>query len=392
MNTNRALYILTLLIVGFVLAGCRSGISDSQVSPQELVGALDSPLNNPADTSSASTLLPAETPTYTPLATSTSPPTSTATATQTPSATPTPSPTPPHPLTIEYLRQQEYPGHEIVIEQTLEPGANYSRYIASYQSEGLKINALLTVPDGERPASGWPVIIFNHGYIPPDQYRTTERYVNYVDGFARRGYIVLRSDYRGHADSEGIARGGYGNPDYTIDVLNAVAAMKNYPGADPDRIGMWGHSMGGFITLRAMVTTDDIKAGVIWAGVVASYPDLLTRWRRRSSAPTPDVSSPVRRWRDQLSDTYGSPEENPEFWDSISANAFLEDLSGPLQLHHGSADTSVPIEFSTTLVEQIREVGGYVEYYIHDGDDHNISNNFSAAMLHSIRFFDEYLK
>jgi len=75
------------------------------------------------------------------------------------------------------MRGQVYPGSDIIIEQTLAPGRNYSRYIASYRSDGLKIYALLTVPKGEKPKTGWPAIIFNHGYIPPDQYRTTERYV-----------------------------------------------------------------------------------------------------------------------------------------------------------------------------------------------------------------------
>ncbi|NLH09493.1 MAG: alpha/beta fold hydrolase, partial [Chloroflexi bacterium] len=209
-------------------------------------------------------------------------PTKAPTQTPAPSETPVPSltPTPTHPLMIEVMRQQAYPGSELVFEEVLEPGANYNRYIVSYQSEGNKIYALLTIPFGEPPPTGWPVIIFNHGYIPPEIYRTTERYVAYVDNFARHGYIVLRSDYRGHGFSEGQATGGYGSPDYTIDVLNAVAAIKAYPDADPNRIGMWGHSMGGHITLRAMVVSDDIRAGVIWGGVVVSYPDLLTRWRR----------------------------------------------------------------------------------------------------------------
>jgi len=298
---------------------------------------------------------------------------------------------------IEFMRQQAYPGSEITIEQTLEPGSNYDRYIASYLSEGNKIYALLTVPRGEKPASGWPVIVFNHGFIPPAQYRTTERYVAYVDAFARAGYIVFRSDYRGHGNSEGEASGGYGSPAYTIDVLNAVASVKDYPDADPNRIGMWGHSMGGQITLRAMVVTDDIKAGVIWAGVVASYPDLIARWRRPSNngddpVPTPNPSSQRGRWRRELLETYGSPEENPEFWAAISPNSYLSDLSGPVQLHHGTADHSVPLEFSETLQTQIQAVDEPVEFYPYEGDNHNISVNFSTAMQRSIQFFNTYVK
>ena len=317
-------------------------------------------------------------------------PSVTLTPSQTPTASPTQTPTL-HPLSIDWLRGKQFPGSEISIEETLDPGPNYSRYLASYLSEGLKIYALLTVPFGEKPEGGWPVVVFNHGFIPPDEYRTTERYVSYVDAFARHGYIVFRSDYRGHGNSEGLARGGYGSPDYTIDVLNAVAALKIFPEADPDRIGMWGHSMGGYITLRSMVISPDIKAGVIWAGVVASYPDLLTRWRR---APAGDVTPTPRpgSWRGALVETYGSPDENPEFWDSISSNAFLKDLSGPVQLHHGSADTSVPLEFSATLYQEIQDAGGVAEFYEYPGDNHNLANHFSLAMQRSIAFFDRFVK
>ena len=291
------------------------------------------------------------------------------------------------------MRARNYPGSDIVIEKTLDPGVNYSRYYVSYRSEGLKIYALMTIPNGEKPATGWPVIIFNHGYIPPEIYRTTERYVAYVDLIARSGYIVFRSDYRGHDQSEGEARGAYSTPDYTVDVLNAVASMKRYPDADPNRIGMWGHSMGGYITLRSMVISKDIKVGVIWGGVVASYPDLLTKWRRGpGAAPTPTPSASLRSWRFSLVEQYGSPEENPEFWNSISANSYLSDISGPLQLHHATTDEEVPVEFSETLYYQMLAANKYVELYKYDGDNHNISNSFGTAMGRTIEFFDRYLK
>jgi hypothetical protein len=90
---------------------------------------------------------------------------------------------------IELMRAQSYPGSDLIFEQTLAPGSNYDRYIVSYLSEGNKIYALLTIPQGQTPPTGWPVIIFNHGYIPPAEYRTTERYVAYVDGVERGGVV-----------------------------------------------------------------------------------------------------------------------------------------------------------------------------------------------------------
>ncbi len=206
--------------------------------------------------------------------------------TQTPTVTPTNTPTP-HPMSIEALRQKTFPGSQIVIENELEAGSNYKRFYAYYLSEGLKIYGLLTIPNGEPPQNGWPAIVFNHGYIPPDVYRTTERYIAYVDWLARSQYVVFRIDYRGHDRSEGEARGAYGDPGYITDVLNAVSSLQQYPAVNPDKIGMWGHSLGGYLTLRAMVVSPDIQAGVIWAGVVASYPDLISKWRRPSSAPQP---------------------------------------------------------------------------------------------------------
>ena len=288
-----------------------------------------------------------------------------------------------HPLSIEYMRQQVYPGSDITIEQTLPSGSNYNQYIASYKSDGLKIYALLTIPQGTKPKNGWPVIIFNHGFIPPEQYRTTERYVAYVDAFARNGYIVFKSDYRGHGNSEGKAEGGYGSNAYTIDVLNALSSMTKYNDADPNRIGMWGHSMGGGITLRSMVISKDIKAGVIWAGVVGSYSDLLNNWRRRDISQ----SSPphwATSWRQRLIDQYGEPSKNPEFWNSISANSYVKDISGPVQLHHAKEDSHVPFLFSQELNKELAEAGKSVEFYSYEGNDHNLTESFDIAMERSI--------
>jgi uncharacterized protein len=302
----------------------------------------------------------------------------------------------PHPLSIESLRQGEYPGSDLTLEQELPNGSNYKRQIVSYKSEGLKIYALLTVPLAPVPEGGYPVIVFNHGFIPPAEYRTTEKYIAYTDAFSRAGYVLIRPDYRGHGNSEGVASGGYGSNDYTIDVLNALSSIKKYPGVNPEKIGMWGHSMGGFVTLRNMVVRNDITVGVIWAGVVASYDDLLNNWRRRSPNPSPSLlpgnANNGRNWRNTLVTEYGPPHTNPEFWNSISANSYLKDVSGPIQIHHGTADTSVPLSFSEKLDTQLKAVGKESEIFIYQGDDHNLANNLGVGLNRSVEFFDRYLK
>jgi dipeptidyl aminopeptidase/acylaminoacyl peptidase len=323
-------------------------------------------------------------------------PTGTATETPIPSLTPTgtliPTATPiPDPMSIQYMRAGSYPGSDILIEAELDRGWNYRRYYAWYESEGLRIYGLLTIPETEMPEGGFPAIVFNHGYIPPNVYRTTERYIAYVDRIASAGYVVFRIDYRGHDRSEGEASGAYGSPGYTIDVLNAVASIKRHPQVNPEKIGMWGHSMGGYLTLRSMVITKDIKVGVIWAGVVASYPDMVYNWRRTGSF-TPSPSSTGRGWRTRWIDQYGTPEQNPDFWAAVSANTYVRELSGPLQLHHGTNDEDVPLAFSIRLAEEVRAVSGVADLYTYEGDNHNISQYFTIAMDRTIAFYDQYLK
>jgi dipeptidyl aminopeptidase/acylaminoacyl peptidase len=304
------------------------------------------------------------------------------------------------PLSIAAMKARKYPGSRMTIEQTLTQGSNYDQYIASYTSDGLKLYGLLTIPQGPRPKTGWPVIIFNHGYIPPEEYQTTERYVAYVDAFARDGYIVFKPDYRGNGTSEGKPEGAYYSPAYATDVLNALASVKQLSDlatgkgiiADPNRIGMWGHSMGGNITLRDMVVRpQDIKAAVIWGGVVGSYEDLM-HWHDPFYNPSTQERGLRQESRSRLIKQYGTPESNPSFWHAIDPTYFLTNISAPLQLHTGESDEEVPASFSASLAQKLKNAGKAVEFYEYPGADHNISQSFDLAMQRSVDFFDKYVK
>lgn len=287
------------------------------------------------------------------------------------------------PMFTETLRQREYPGGDFVIEQTLTNGTNYRQFIASYQSEGLKIYGLLTVPLAPKPEGGYPAVVFVHGYIPPKQYSTTGSYPGYQATLARSGMITFKPDLRGHGNSEGEASSAHHSEKYVVDALYAIAYLKNYANVNPERIGYWGHSNGGEIGLRAVVISADIKAASFWAGVVGNYEDMLETYN--------DKISFLRNNNNPLIEKYGLPSQNPEFWNKLDPYSYLKDISAPIQLQHGTADSSVPIELSLQLKKALEKSNKEAEYYEYPGDDHNIGSNSSLAWKRTIEFFKENL-
>ena len=286
-----------------------------------------------------------------------------------------------HPMAIESLRQREYPGGEFVIEQTLPNGSNFKRYLASYQSEGLKIYGLLTVPEAKKPEGGFPAILFVHGHIPPRMYSTINSYPTYPNYLSRNGFVMFKPDLRGHGNSEGEPSSAHYSHEYVVDALNALAYLKKHSDVNPERIGYWGHSNGGEIGLRAVLVDEDIEAASFWAGVVGSYEDMFETYIE-------DI--PFLRSENRLTEQYGLPSTTPSFWEKIDPYAYLDEIRIPIELQHGSNDKSVPVELSLSLKKALEDAGKRVEYWEYF-DDHNIGANSSRAWQRSIDFFHKYL-
>lgn len=296
-------------------------------------------------------------------------------------------------LTIEYLRALEIEGSEIQFHQELDKGSNYSQYIISYLSEGFRIRGLLAVPFGIAPRGGFKAIIFNHGYIPPSTYRTTERYVDYVRVLAEAGFVVFKIDMRGHGTSEGESEGSYFSPSYTIDAISALKSLQLTDFIDPDGIGLWGHSMSGNLVLRAMLIEPDIKAGVIWAGAVYSYDD-FAKYSITDPSFNPAATTSTRavsRGR-QMREVYGPLDTETPFWQAVSLTEHINYLENPIQLHHAVDDPIVNIGYSYDLANILDQNDKLYEIYAYQGGGHNISvPYFNEAMRRTVIFFRENL-
>jgi dipeptidyl aminopeptidase/acylaminoacyl peptidase len=306
---------------------------------------------------------------------------------------PTSSPTPGFPLSLAAMEAKLYPGSDLTIEQMLSDGNDYKQYVVSYLSDGFKIYGLLTVPIGTKPTDGWPVILLNHGYIPPNQYSTTQSYNLVVAPFASHGYIVFKPDYRGNAHSQGTPTQPYVSADYVTDSMNALASIKRYKYANPEKIGILGHSMGGNITLHEALLTHDIQAVDLWSGVVGSYSEILDWWKQRIASGTlqgndADTAVLVK----QFIASHGTPQSNPAFWKSIDPIDSLSRIQTPVFIQVGTADIVVPPSFSVHLSDRLKSLGKQVSLQEYQGADHNLSPDSAEAIQDSLKFFDRYLK
>lgn len=289
-------------------------------------------------------------------------------------------------LTIPYLRKREYKS-EIGELKLYREYQNYNSYLTSYTSDNLKINALLTVPKTEVPKNGFPAVVFVHGYIPPESYRTTEKYVDYIDYLARNGIVVLKIDLRGHGDSEGEANGAYYSSDYIIDTLNAYDTLSKFPDVDKNNISLWGHSMAGNVLFRSVAVNSNIPKIVIWAGAVYTYDDFLKYGIGDNSYRPPENNSQRQQRRRQLMEHYGQFDNNSWFWKQVVATNYIDNLKTKIQIHHSSDDNVVDVGYSRDLEKILKEKNIDVSYFEYTTGGHNITGtSFSKAMQETVEF------
>lgn len=294
-------------------------------------------------------------------------------------------------MTIPYLRSRNYTS-KLGDLQLYKNESNHQSYLTSYDSDNLRINGLLTIPKGDKPEGGWPAIVFVHGYIAPNTYKTTEKYVDYVNTLARSGFVVFKIDLRGHGDSEGEPGGAYYSEDYVVDTLNARAALATSDLVNPNKIGLWGHSMAGNVTLRALTAQPNIPALVIWAGAGYSYEDLVKYGLNDNSYRPPATATNRQRRRNELRQFYGEFDSGHEFWKQVAPTNYLTEVKGAIQIHHAVDDKVVNVGYSRDLATILDTTNVQHELFEYNSGGHNLSgSSFSTAMARTVEFYKKNL-
>lgn len=273
-------------------------------------------------------------------------------------------------ITIAALRARSYGAGELRIERKMAETAAFTRSLISFDSDGLKQYGFINVPKGEGP---FPVVFVLHGHVTPSRYNTPLGYTTrYADALARAGFLVVHPDYRAHGRSEGsesddnLFRTGY-----AIDVLNLIAHVKRLPNVDASRIGLFGHSMGGGISLRVLAVSKDIKAAVLYGSMnadeIKNGDQIRNVFRRVKRIAEDDV--PRERYA------------------AISPVTYLADIDAAISIQHGERDTQVPLQWSRDLAAQLESLGKTVELHTYPRQGHSLQGQALSTMLTRVTAF-----
>lgn len=353
-----------LLVAALALAGCTAGGTDG----------LSAPTASPATSEPAATSSAVPSP---PTADDDSPSGDGGSVEPAPPAGPPPTS---GPARLDRWFDRELSGGDLRLGRVRESTRSYRSYDVTYRSEDLRISGVLNVPTGRGP---FPAVVLAHGYIDPAVYVRGQGMTRERGHLAEAGYIALHVDYRNHAESDDdpALRRTF-RLGYAVDVLNAVNALRasqDVP-VDDDRIALMGRSMGGGVVYKALEMAPGlVDAGVVFAAVSSDEADNY----RQFSSPSPFWDYVEERW--------GTPDDNPDFWDGISPDTYFDRITEPVLIHHGTADDTCPPAWATRTERSMQRAGIDVTLQWYEGEGHAFGPAFGTAMDRTVRFLDRQL-
>jgi dipeptidyl aminopeptidase/acylaminoacyl peptidase len=257
----------------------------------------------------------------------------------------------------------------------------YSTHSATYDSGGLTISAVVTLPTTDGPHPG---VVLVHGLVDPQTYTSGSQLTREQDYLTRAGYVVLNTDLRNHAysdaDTSPITDLYMGA---SLDVINAVQSLKgaDLPMLDNASVGVLGHSMGGLLTFNTIVSRPHlVEAAVAFAPASGDIKQNIERFF--------GVESDIY---DSIATAHGTPAQNPTFWRDVSPLTFADRVETPLLIVHGTADAVTPFAWTVATIAAWEDAGNDVELVTLPHEGHIFGTRWIEAMDAASAFLAEEL-
>ncbi|WP_073975502.1 alpha/beta hydrolase family protein [Erythrobacter donghaensis] len=264
---------------------------------------------------------------------------------------------------------------------SLRPEALAGSQMVTYKSfDGTLISALVTMPANLKRDGSNPAIVIPHGGPTG---KTDDFFDDVAAALASRGYVIIAPNFRGST--------GYGKAFQAAnyddlgggDLKDTIAAKQFLVDSgyvDPKRVGIFGGSYGGFMTLMAIgKAPDEFAAGVQWFGII--------NWRTMYR----DMDEVLKAY---LRSLMGTPEANPEGYDRASPLTYIANAKAPLLTIQGENDIRVPRGQAQEVEDILKAKGRTVEtvFYPLEGHGFRKRENQLDSLKRTVEWFDRHLK
>jgi len=262
------------------------------------------------------------------------------------------------------------------------PDAPYVRtnstpeYATLVAADGSALHYRLFKPANFDPGRRHPAILDVYG--GPGVQRVLDSWTGaaFTQILTRAGFVVLQLDNRGSSGRGTAFQAPIHRRLGEVEVADQVLAARwlaaqSY--VDAARIGVWGWSYGGYLSLMLMFKAPDVfKAGV--------------------------AGAPVTDWT--LYDTHyterylGTPADNPEGYAASAVFPYVQNLSGKLLVMHGMADDNVLLLHSTKLFRRLQDLGKAFDVMVYPGAKHGLTRQHDGRHAYAtiLRFFQQALQ
>lgn len=233
------------------------------------------------------------------------------------------------------------------------------------------------------------------GYVDPSIYSTGVGTRNSGRFYADKGYITIAPDFLGYAGSDGNAADIFESrfQTYTtaLQLLKTLEKIKDNPKLieldedleeDPlsnfqiTNVYLWGHSNGGQIALSLLEITGEEYPTTLWAPVTKGFPYSILYFTDESA----DRGKFIRK---ELADF-----ERLYDVDNYSLDQHFDKINAKLQIHQGTADDAVPVEWTDETVSILKSNGIDVNYLKYPDTDHNLRPNWDDVVEKDLEFFE----
>ena len=244
--------------------------------------------------------------------------------------------------------------------------------------DGMEIDGIVTKPVDFEPSRKYPFLLNPHGgptgaslltFSPSEQI------------LAANGYLLLEPNFRGSTGRgekfAGANQNDWGDGDYKDD-MSGVQAIVDKGWADPDRLGAFGWSYGGFMTMWIDTQTDKFKAISPGAGL----PDLYSMYSQTD----------IHRYMTMFFDNKEPWDNFQEYWEH-SPMKYIEKVKTPTMILHGQSDTRVPIPQSEEFYRALYQRHVPVEYVTYPRENHGFvePRHIQDRWQRYLVFFGKYL-